>query len=138
MSTYVANNVEILRLSRRPDSVGMVIPPEAFVTFPNTIKVLYGDPNTEYKAGIATLRKQGLVIYADFVLKSKMKDEAKALRMISKLYPAVSFTVEDAVEHTVLKLKITELFLTPYTNDDLTIENIGNRITKLRHKKELH
>lgn len=138
MNTYIANNIEVLILSRTADSVGMVIPPEAYVKMPDNITVSYGEDDNEVKAGTATLRREGNIIYADMILKSPMKDIKKAQKLLSKLYPAVAFFIQDYHENTVLKLEISEVFLTTYPNDSKKIKKLGNKISLIPSKKDLH
>lgn len=136
MNTFIANNVIVLRFSNKPDTSGNIIPPEAYVTFPKSISVSYG--GDEYKAGTATFRREGNVLLADMVLRSKMKDDKKALSMMAKLYPAVSFYVKECHENIILKLNICELFLTINMNDDLLIPKLGNKVALMLKKEDLH
>lgn len=138
MTTYAAWDITVLNLSHSPDSTGIIIPPEAFITFPKNIKVIYGDHAREHKAGDASLRRVGNSLVANITMKSTMKNKDKAMSMISNLFPAVSFAVLEAHENIILRLKIEELFLTPYNNDDLNILPLGDRVILIPLKSELH
>lgn len=134
----MAPNIEILRLSWNPDTSDMTIPPEAEVTFPTTMNVTYGDEESEHKAGTAILTLESNILYADMTLIVNTDNIEKAVRKVQKLYPAVSFDVIEYKHNTILRLKITELFLTPHKNDDRLIESLGERIVIKRKSKDLH
>lgn len=137
-NTYIANGIQVLKFSKEPDEKGIIIPPEAHVTYPKSIDITYGEGENELKAGKATFRRVGNYLLADMVLKSSMKDFQKVISMISKMTPAVSFYVDENVGNTIFKLEICELFLTTYRNDSKYIKPIGNRVSLLPNKKDLH
>jgi hypothetical protein len=137
-TTFIANGIEVLTMSHIPDGQGLVVPPEAHIKHPKTITVTYGQEDDEYTAGTATLRRSGNVLLADLVLKSVMGDPAKALKLISKMTPAVAFYVDQRVDDTILELEICEVFLTTYENEDPSILPLGNRVKILPDRKDLH
>lgn len=138
MSIYLAKRIPVLRFSRIPDTSGSIIPPEAFCKHPKSLTITYSKNDREFKAGKANLYREGNVLYADMLIRSKMKDTKKAVALMKLLYPAVSFHVHDSHNKTILSLTVTEIFLTTSVNDDLNIENLGNRIIQIPTKEQLH
>lgn len=128
---YYAQDVPVLNMSYQPDSLGMVIPPEAYAEFPTKMKVTYGPEGHEVVIGTATLRRKGNQILANMSLTSSMKDVAISEAMIRKLYPAVSFMVKEASGEEILVLEIYELFLTTYGNEDKGIEILDSRLVRI-------
>ncbi len=136
---YMAEGVTILTFSEsEQDDFGTIIPSEAIATFPDKIKVTYGDEDSESVIGHAFLTRTSNEVTADFTLRSSMKDTKKCLGMLAKLSPAVSFTVSNAEGNKVLGLKIVELFLTPFKNDDTSIEPLGDKVRLVKVKKDMH
>lgn len=133
---FYAHDVPILNLSHKPDSVGLIIPPEALVRFPASLIVTYGEESVESTVGTAALKKIGDRIFADMALLSSWTNKAQSEAEIRKLYPAVSFIVREAVGAAVFSLDIYELFLTPYGNEDLTIEPLGLRLVRIGALKQ--
>ena len=124
INVFKANDVALLKFSYNPDLKGLTIPPECVVSFSTKMKVFYGD----YLAGEAVLRREKQGIYADFILKSKMLDKTTSLELIEALYPATEIDIYEFENDVAFNIKITNLFLTPYQNDDLTIAMLGDRV----------
>lgn len=103
---------------------GITIPPEAFVVMPKSILVTYGEGDEV--VGSAFLKRVGNQILADISLNVTALNTKEAEKAIRKLYPAVSFTIQEAEAGSVFKLKIYEVFLTPYSPADTSVEQIDN------------
>lgn len=136
--SYIAENIPILCLTWKPDSQGLIIPPEADTEFPRRIEVLFGEEDEEIPIGYASLRREGSQVLANITLRSDAPNPKEVVERLSKLTPAVSFYVLQAKKNTILKLKIYELFLTYYRNDSDLVTQLGDSIRLLRRKKDLN
>ncbi len=137
-SKFVASEIELLNFSDTPDDSGMLITASTVVDFKIAQRVYYGPPDFECAAGYVRIRRTAKGIVGDLSLYSTMKDSAKALRLMQRLYPAVGFVVRGASGMSISHLEITEVFLTPNKNDDSNIAPVGDRLRRWQKPKELH
>lgn len=136
--TFVAFNVPILNFSHEPDSVNSIIPPEAHAIFTESIPMTYGADHREMSIGFARLKRLGNQLLADMTIYSGMKDKQRALKMMKKLYPATSFNILQAHDNVILELKIVEVFLSPWGNQDINIQPLGVRVKIKTNPKDMH
>lgn len=138
MIKFMAKGVTVLRLQDEEDDDGHILPIECFVKIPDKIPVMFQDHNGDSLVGYATAERLRNEIIAELAITSTMKSGTKALALIQKLYPALSFEVIDAYEQVLLAIEIRSIYLTPAGNLDPEIEPLGEKVFCTTARTDLH
>lgn len=136
-SKFKVTKATVMNFSRLPDVDGICIPPECYVKLLPSIPVIFDDPN-QTVVGSAKVRRVGNRLYADMEITSAMKPVTKAFALIQKLYPGTVFRILDSHEHVILSLELRAILVGPGPNADDKIKPLGERVSCLTAKADLH
>lgn len=136
-TTFLVKKVPVLNFSYIADGHGHIIPPECYVLPSKKIPVIFND-DSQKTVGWATVKRAKNTLFADLEVTSSMKPVTKAMSLIQKLYPAVSFVVIDSHNSAILSIRLTCILLGPQPNIDDSIKSLGDKVICVTAKTDLH
>jgi hypothetical protein len=132
---FVALDVVVLRLHRKPDRSNEIFPPECYCTLPDKVPVSYSGDDKQI--GWATVKRVDNVLMADIWVYSLMSPPEDALDLMRQLVPSVNGVIKDAYENVITHFEVTSLTLGD-GNADKAILPLGEKIYFAHGAKDLH